>query len=108
LIPDVLKNFNREVNNMTVNHVKGNPRGHVMLYALSTCGWCKKTKSLLEEMNVEFYYADVDLLQGTERTEAMDAIKKWNPRCSFPSLVINDSQCIIGYDETKIKEILKP
>jgi len=26
----------------------------------------------------------------------------------FSSLVINDSQCIIGYDETKIKEILKP
>jgi glutaredoxin len=45
---------------------------------------------------------------GAEKTEAMDAIKKWNPRCSFPSLVINDSQCIIGYDETKIKEILKP
>jgi len=93
---------------MTARHVQGENRGHVMLYALSTCGWCKKTKGLLEELNVEFYYADVDLLQGVERTEALEEIKKWNPRCSFPSLVINDNQCIIGYDESKIKETLKP
>jgi glutaredoxin-like protein NrdH len=92
---------------MTINHVEGENKGHVMLYALSTCGWCKKTKGLLEDMKVDFYYTDVDLLQGVERTEAIDAIKKWNPRCSFPSLVYNDSQCIIGYDEAKIKEILK-
>jgi glutaredoxin-like protein NrdH len=92
---------------VTINHVEGENKGHVMLYALSTCGWCKRTKGLLEDMKVDFYYTDVDLLQGTERTEAIDAIKKWNPRCSFPSLVYNDSQCIIGFDEAKIKEILK-
>ena len=92
---------------MTINHVEGEKKGHVMLYALSTCGWCKRTKGLLEDMKVDFYYTDVDLLQGAERTEAIDVIKKWNPRCSFPSLVYNDSQCIIGFDEAKIKEILK-
>lgn len=92
---------------MTANHVEGENKGHVMLYALSTCGWCKKTKSLLEDLNVEFYYTHVDQLQGEERATAIEAIKKWNPRCSFPSLVVNDSQCIIGYDEAKIKEALK-
>jgi glutaredoxin len=60
----------------------------------------------LEELKVEFYYIHVDQLQGEERTEAIEAVKKWNPRCSFPSLVVNDSQCIIGYDEAKIKETL--
>jgi glutaredoxin-like protein NrdH len=92
---------------MTVNHVEGANKGHVMLYALSTCGWCKKTKGLLEELKVEFYYTHVDQLQGAERAEAIEAVKKWNPKCSFPSLVLNDSQCIIGYDEAKIKEALK-
>jgi glutaredoxin-like protein NrdH len=92
---------------MTLNHVKGEKKGHVMLYALSTCGWCKKTKGLLEELKVEFHYTDVDLLQGAERAEAIEAVKKWNPSCSFPSLVLNDSQCIIGYDEAKIREALK-
>jgi glutaredoxin-like protein NrdH len=92
---------------MAVNHVEGNNKGHVMLYALSTCGWCKKTKGLLEELKVDFYYTHVDQLKGEERTEAIEAVKKWNPRCSFPSLVVNDSQCIIGYDEAKIREALK-
>jgi glutaredoxin len=92
---------------MTANHVEGENKGRIMLYALSTCGWCKKTKGLLEELKVEFYYTHVDQLQGEERTEAIEAVKKWNPRCSFPSLIVNDSQCIIGYDEAKIKEALK-
>jgi glutaredoxin len=92
---------------MTANHVEGENKGRIMLYALSTCGWCKKTKSLLEELNVEFYYTHVDQLQGEERAAAIEAVKKWNPRSSFPSLVVNDSQCIIGYDEAKIKEALK-
>lgn len=92
---------------MTSNHVEGENKGHIMLYALSTCGWCKKTKGLLEELKVEFYYTHVDQLKGEERTEAIEAVKKWNPRCSFPSLIVNDSQCIIGYDEAKIKEALQ-
>jgi glutaredoxin len=92
---------------MTANHVEGENKGRIMLYALSTCGWCKKTKGLLEELKVEFYYTHVDQLKGEERTEAIEAVKKWNPRCSFPSLIVNDSQCIIGYDEAKIKEALK-
>lgn len=89
---------------MNPNHVAGENKGHVVLYALSTCGWCKKTKGLLKDLKVEFYYIDVDQLKGEERTEAMEALKKWNPRCSFPSLVLNDSQCIIGFDEIRIKE----
>ena len=92
---------------MTVNHVEGENKGHVILYGLSTCGWCKKTKNLLEELKVEFYYTHVDQLQGEERAEAIEAVKKWNPSCSFPSLVLNDTQCIIGYDEAKIKDALK-
>ena len=100
--------FNREVNGMSVNHVEGEDKGHVMLYALSTCGWCKKSKGLLEEMKVDFYYTNVDQLEGDERMEALEDLKKWNPRRSFPSLVINNSQCIIGYDENQIRKALKP
>ena len=33
---------------MAVEHVNGNEKGSVMLYALSTCGWCAKTKETPE------------------------------------------------------------
>jgi glutaredoxin len=90
---------------MNRTHVAGKNKGQIMLYALSTCVWCKKTKQLLDEMGVEYDFVEVDLLQGEERSRATDEVKKLNPRCSFPTLAIND-QCIVGYDEKRVKEAL--
>jgi glutaredoxin-like protein NrdH len=92
---------------MAKNHVNGEKKRDLFLYALSTCGWCRKTKELLQALNVEFNYTDVDLLSGKERTNVMDELKKWNPRCSFPSLVIDNQKCIVGFDEKQIREVLK-
>jgi glutaredoxin-like protein NrdH len=92
---------------MAVNHVPGNKKGDIMLYALSTCVWCKKTKHLLEELNVDFHFTYVDLLNAQEKENTKEEIKKWNPACSFPSLVIDNKFCIIGYDEKKIKDVFK-
>jgi glutaredoxin len=88
---------------MKMNHVAGKKRGHILLYALSTCVWCRKTKGLLDQLGVEYNYIDVDLLEGEERTKATEDVKKLNPRCSFPTLAIDD-QCIVGFDEQKIME----
>ena len=88
---------------MKMNHVAGKKRGHIILYALSTCVWCRKTKGLLDQLGVEYNYIDVDLLEGEERTKATEDVKKLNPRCSFPTLAIDD-QCIVGFDEQKIME----
>lgn len=91
---------------MTKKHVGGENKGDLFLYALSTCGWCKKTKELLQTLNAEFSYTDVDLLTGKERTDTLEELKKWNPRCSFPSLVVNNKKCIVGFDEKQIREVL--
>ena len=90
-----------------MKHIEGDNKGKVVLYALSTCQWCSKTKKLLKNLNVEYYYIDVDLTSGEEREGLIDEIRKYNPDCSFPTIVINDSDCIIGFDEKKIKEKLK-
>lgn len=92
--------------NVVVEHVAGRNRGSVMLYALSTCQWCNKTKELLQELGVEFSYQYVDLIEGKELDEAMDAIEKLNPRGSFPTLVIDGKRCIVGFREDEIREAL--
>jgi glutaredoxin len=92
---------------MSVNHVEGTDRGKVMLYALSTCGWCKKTKGLLAELGVAYSYTDVDTLSGSDKQAVVDEVKKWNPSCSFPTLVINGSSCIVGFKEDDIRNALK-
>lgn len=77
-----------------------------MLYALSTCGWCGKTKKLLDELGVEYSYVEVDFLEGKERESIINEVCRWNPRCSFPTTVIND-KCIVGYDKQRIEKAIK-
>ncbi len=91
---------------MNVTHVAGKKKGKVMLWALSTCGWCKNTKALLNELGVEYDYTDVDLLRGSEQTAAIGEIQKFNPDCNFPTLVIDNSRCIVGFKEDEIRKEL--
>ena len=89
-----------------MKQVTGKKKGDVLLYALSTCGWCRKTKDLLGDLGVEYRYIDVDLLDSEAKSEAIKEITDWNPRCSFPTLVINNDRCIVGYQAGKIREAL--
>ena len=91
---------------MKIEHVDGENKGKIILYALSTCGWCRKTKEFLNSLGVDFSYIFVDLLEEQEKEEIMEDVIKWNPRRSFPTLIINDEKCIVGYKEDQIKEAL--
>jgi glutaredoxin len=78
----------------------------VILYALSTCGWCKKTKQLLDDNDVEYELTYVDLLKGDEKGRILDQVRKWNPRCSFPTVVVDDKECVAGFKEARLREVL--
>ncbi|GAB6281004.1 MAG: glutaredoxin family protein [Thermovirga sp.] len=87
-------------------HVEGKKKGDILVYALSTCGWCRKTKEHLKEMGVAFDYIDVDLLETKDADEVMRAVRKHNDKGSFPTIVINGEHCIVGYDMDRIKDLL--
>lgn len=91
---------------MELVHVPGENRGRIMLYALSTCGWCARTKDFLADLGVEFSYLYVDLLKGEERDQVVREVERWNPRLSFPTVVINDVKVVVGYQENEIREAL--
>ena len=91
---------------MAITHVSGKDTGGVMLFALSTCGWCAKTRKLLEDMGVAYDYEYVDLLQREEKNKVMKVVEKWNPSCSFPTLVFKNKQCIVGFKEDDIRKAL--
>ncbi|MFH1350245.1 MAG: glutaredoxin family protein [Pseudomonadota bacterium] len=78
----------------------------VKMYTLSTCSHCRATKKFLDDCKVQYDFTDVDLLQGEERAAILEDIKKLNPRCSFPTIIIGD-KVIVGYKEQEIKEALK-
>lgn len=83
-----------------------NDKNEVVLYTLTTCIWCKRTKQLLSELNIKYDYIDVDLLTGEERQNAMKEIETFNPQGGFPTIVINKTKTVIGYKPEEIKEIL--
>jgi glutaredoxin len=91
---------------MKFEHVAGKDKGKITLYALSTCIWCKKTKDFLLGLGVGFDYIYVDLLQGEDRSQAVNEVKRYNPSTSFPTLVIGE-KCIVGFREKEIKEALQ-
>lgn len=77
----------------------------IKIYTLSTCSHCKATKKLLNDLNIEYEFIDVDLLEGEERKAILEDVRKLNPQCSFPTILIG-GEVIVGYREDKIKEAL--
>jgi glutaredoxin len=60
---------------------------------------------MFETEGISFDYVDVDLLRGKERREIIEEIRKYNRRCSFPTLRVDD-KVIVGYREKEIREAL--
>lgn len=77
----------------------------VKIFSLSTCSHCKSAKKLLSDCTIKYEFVDVDLLEGEERKAILEDVKKFNPKCSFPTVIIGDT-VIVGYKEDKIKEAL--
>ena len=82
-----------------------NANREVKIYSLSTCSHCKATKKLLGDCTVKYEFVDVDLLEGDERKAIIEDVKKFNPRCSFPTIIIGE-KVIVGFKEKEIREAL--
>lgn len=91
---------------MPMISVKGEKRNRkVTIYTLSTCGWCRKTKDLLNRNKVEYEYCDVDALTGEERERMIKEVLRLNPHGSYPTIVIGD-EVVVGFDESRICSLL--
>lgn len=88
-------------------HVDGVHNEHkILLYALSTCIWCKKTRKFLEDEGLTFDFVYVDLVEPGERRQIRSHIREMASSTSFPATVIDEDDCIIGYKPEKIRERL--
>lgn len=87
--------------------VSGKDIGSIKLYALSTCGWCKKTKAFLNDKGISYVYTDVDKLNDNELADVRKEQLLHNPSGSFPTIVINDDQCIVGFDKEALDALVE-
>ena len=77
----------------------------VKMYTLSTCSHCNATKKFLDKCAVKYEFTDVDLLTSEKRQAVLDEIRRLNPNCTFPTIIIGN-KVIIGFKEKEIREAL--
>jgi glutaredoxin len=79
----------------------------VTLYALSTCAWCKMTRTFLDDNHVDYKCIYVDLLSTDEKDKVMNDLReKLGYRPSFPTVFCGDS-FVVGFKKDQLKEMLK-
>ena len=92
---------------MQTTKIEGkNKKNNVLLYTLSTCGWCKKTKELLKEKDVEYEYLDLDKCSKEDQKAAVDELKAKNLPVAFPIIIVNNDTVIQGFKKDEILEAL--
>jgi glutaredoxin len=93
---------------MNKTKVSGKSNKHkVLLYALSTCAWCKMTKKFLNDNSVEYEYVDVDLANNQDHKKIRDDIVKKGGEPSYPTIIVDDKTVITGFRKDKLKEALE-
>ncbi|MCW4050491.1 MAG: glutaredoxin family protein [Candidatus Bathyarchaeota archaeon] len=91
---------------MNTTKVEGTNKQHkVFVYALSTCGWCKKSKQYLKDNNIEYQYLDVDTCTREDRQKAINDLKNRNAPVAFPAIII-DEKLISGFKKQDLDEAL--
>ena len=92
---------------MQFSKVSGQKRQHkVVLYALSTCAWCKLTKQFLKDNDIEYEYVDVDLCEEEDKQKIRQHIQSKGGPLSYPTIIIDDNMLITGFRKDKLKEAL--
>ena len=76
----------------------------VLMYAISTCMWCKRAKKFLKDHNVEYTYVDVDLCTPEDRETIRREILARGGSLVYPVIIVDDRIVINGFRTDKIRE----
>ncbi|WP_455279814.1 glutaredoxin family protein [[Eubacterium] cellulosolvens] len=78
----------------------------IVVYGLSTCPWCRKTKQYFADMQIDFDYTNYDLANQEEQSKIMQNMKELGGGNAFPFIKIGE-EVIIGYNPDKFSTLLK-
>jgi glutaredoxin-like protein NrdH len=93
---------------MQFSKVQGKQNKHkVVLYALSTCVWCKMTKQFLKDNSVEYDYIDVDLCEEEDKQKIRQHIQSKGGPLSYPTTIVDDKVVVTGFRKDLLKEALE-
>lgn len=93
---------------LTYTEVEGSDRRHdVEVYALSTCGFCKRALSFLKEKGIAYRYVHVDQVPVETKNRAKQELAdKFKEHISFPFAVIDGTSTLVGFIEPDWRKTL--
>ncbi len=89
------------IDTLTYTSVPG-PRGEreVTVYALSTCGFCKRALAFLEAKGIAYRYVYMDQIPLEHKNEAKRELKeRFKVDIAFPFAVVDGSEHLVGFIE---------
>ncbi|MHA1804321.1 MAG: glutaredoxin family protein [Promethearchaeota archaeon] len=100
----VEKLFNKFAINVEGEHDKR----EITIFTLSTCMWCKKCKRWLNERNIKYRYVDVDKIDHSDKRQIINYLgEKFQSRISYPFMICDDKELVVGYDPSRYEELMK-
>lgn len=87
------------IDSLDFTHVEGSRQDHdVVLYALSTCAFCKKGIDFLTKAGVDFKYIYLDQLEVELKREVKKELKsQFDNLVVFPVLVVDGNRALTGF-----------
>lgn len=77
-----------------------------IMYALTTCLHCKNTKKFLEENKYEVIVIHLDDYCDSDRSNLMEKVRKYNPRGTFPVVLMPNGKVIVGFRKVLLQEAM--
>jgi glutaredoxin-like protein NrdH len=72
----------------------------ITVYALSTCGFCKRAIAFLNTRGIAYRYVYLDLIPLETKAEAKKALKaRYKDDIAFPFTVIDGDRHLVGFIE---------
>jgi len=86
---------------LTYTEVRGSrPGPEITVYALSTCGFCKRALSFLDSKGFAYRYVYMDLVPLEVKTEAKRVLKeRFKSDVAFPFAVVDGRTHLVGFIE---------
>ncbi len=79
--------------------VEGERSDKVLVFmGLSTCGFCRRARKLLEENGWAYYYAEIDKMEREKKIALKKDVKeRFVEDLLYPILIIDDSDYLKGF-----------
>jgi glutaredoxin-like protein NrdH len=86
---------------LTYTAVSGSRAEHeITVYALSTCGFCRRALAYLDKNSVKYRYVYMDHIPLETKAEAKRVLKeRFKVDISFPFVVIDGDRHLVGFIE---------